>query len=90
MSEIGFRAYIEPCKQMIQDGKTIEDILVYLRKATKSKGDSGVVIMEVLNITPGEAKRLVYTSEAWKDVRERDEKFHEDIFSALENLDKDK
>ena len=90
MPEIEFEHHIDPCKQMLQDGKTVDDILKYLRIETDSKVASMAVLMQVLNITPSEAKVLVHKSEVWEGRRERDEKFHEDVFSALEELNRKK
>lgn len=90
MVMIEFERYIEPCKQMLQEGKTIEEILNYLKNETNSKGASIAVLVNGLNIPVEEAKRLVHFSDAWKYVKERDEKFHEDVFSTLDELDKEK
>ncbi|HLO16829.1 MAG TPA: hypothetical protein VK206_18490 [Anaerolineales bacterium] len=90
MTDIEYQQFITPCKQMLQEGKTIEEILKYLRKETNSKVVSGAVLINGLNISSAETKRLIHFSEAWRDVKERDEKFHKDLFSALEELDKGK
>lgn len=90
MTDIEYKQFITPCKQMLREGKTIDEVLRYLRKETNSKVVSGVVLINGLNIPSAEAKRLVHFSEAWRDMKDRDEKFHEDLFSALEELDKGK
>lgn len=88
MPDIEYEQYVDPCKQMLLDGKSIENILKYLRTETDSKVASMAVVMQVLNITATEAKVLVHKSGVWEDRRERSEKFHEDVFSALEELNK--
>lgn len=86
MSEIKYEHYIDPCKKMLQDGKTVEDVLEYLRAETNSKVASMATIMYVLNITADEAKLLVHNSKTWEVAKERDEKFHEKLFSALDDM----
>ena len=89
MTDTEYEQYIVPCRQMLQDGKTMEDVLNYLRKETNSKGACVAILINGLHIPYSDAKRLVHFSEAWKDMKDRDEKFHEDLFSALEEIDKE-
>jgi len=86
MVEIEFEKYIKPCKQMLRDGKTVEDVLKHLRNETNSKVTSMAVIMDVLDLAPSEAKSLVHKSLVWGDVRERDEKFHKDVITTIEEM----
>jgi hypothetical protein len=88
VSSAELEPYIYHCQVMVKDGKDIEDILRYLRKELESKVSSMFVVMQLLNIPPGEAKKLVHFSRTWNDVKERDENFQEEIFSALEALEK--
>ncbi len=84
MAEIEFEKYIEPCRKMLHDGASMERILKYLREETGSKVASAAVLINGLDIPAREAKQLIHLSEVWRDVKERDEDFHEDIFSALD------
>lgn len=77
---------IEPSKQMIQNGKNIEDVLKYLKTQSNSKIVSIAVITKIINISIGDAKLLVHTSKTWGSVRARDENFHEKIISAIEQI----
>ena len=47
------------------------------------KGRSIVELSRRYVVSLGEAKRAVHFSETWADVRERDEKFHEELEKAL-------
>ena len=77
MSSSEVEPFIEKCKQMFQAGKTVEDVLKYLRTETGSKIISCMAISDLLNISMGDAKLLVHRSDAWNDVKERDEELHE-------------
>ena len=90
MSSNDFQQLTNKCKQMLQNGKNIDDVLEYLRAETHSKGDSGIILMDVLNISSREAKLLVHTSKAWRDVKERDEEIHEKFISEIEKIRKGK
>ena len=87
-SSLEYEPYIDHCQKMLKDGNDIEDILLYLRKELASKTSSIFVVIQLLNIPPVEAKKLVHFSKAWNDVKERDEKFHEEVFSTLEEIEK--
>ena len=86
MSSNEYTPLIDKCKQMLSDGKTIDDVLKYLRVETNSKVTSIMVVVGLLNISAGEAKLLVHRSEAWNEVRERDEKIHETIYAELDKI----
>jgi hypothetical protein len=90
VTDIEYKQYVDPCKQMLQEGKRSDEILKYLRKETNSKVVSAAVLMNGLNLPSAEVKQLIHFSEAWADVKERDKKFHEDLFSRLEEIDKRK
>jgi hypothetical protein len=90
MSSNEIEPLIGSCRQMLQEGKTVEDILKYLRAETGDKVTSGMVVADLLNLSMGQAKLLVHRSEAWDDVRERDEKLHETFISEFEKINKKK
>ncbi len=76
------------CAQMLRGDENIEGVLLFLRRNCKNKIASIEVVARLLNISLGEAKLLVHTSETWLDVRERDEAFHQTVATALEQLAK--
>lgn len=67
------------CKALHSDGKTEEDIVNFLKKEGCSKVESIQIIASIFNINLNAAKKLVHTSRAWEDVRDRDDKFHDDL-----------
>ncbi|QPF93286.1 hypothetical protein [Bradyrhizobium commune] len=74
---------IDRCRAMIVAGNGAGDELIaYLRAEGCHKIESIAVLREVLNVNLGEAKRLVHCSPTWADVRQRDDKFH-DQFSTI-------
>lgn len=87
-SSLEYEPYINHCRKMLENGASIEDILQYLRKEINSKVNSIFVVMQLLNISPNESKNLVHFSNVWSDVKERDEDFHEEVFSVLEDIEK--
>ena len=74
------------CKRMLQEGRDSDSIIWFLREQTGKKTISMAVMARILDISLGEAKLLVHRSQAWADVRERDERFEEDFVAALEQL----
>lgn len=90
MSTNDNQKYIRECKQMLRNGKSVDEVLEYLRAETHSKGESGVILIDVLNISPSEAKLLVHKSKTWRDAKERDEKLHEKFISEIEKMKKAK
>jgi len=71
------------CRKLNDSGADLEDILTYLRNEGCSKIDSIVVLHEVLGISLGDAKGLVHCSSTWRDVREQDDAFHDQLIEAL-------
>jgi ribosomal protein L7/L12 len=71
------------CRALRARGFSDEDLMVFLRAEGCSKIDSIAVLREVLDLKLGEAKAFVHLSEAWGDVRERDDAFHETLHQVL-------
>jgi hypothetical protein len=75
---------VATCKKMLQDDKSLENVVLFLRKRTGRKTVSIAVVARLLNISVGEAKSLLHASKAWSDVRERDEGLEQVVVTALE------
>ncbi len=88
MNEYELDKLVATCKQLLQDDKDLEGVVLFLREQTGKKLVSIVVLKRLLNISMGEAQLVVHTSEAWSDVRERDERFEQIFVTALEQLAK--
>jgi ribosomal protein L7/L12 len=74
---------VDECKQLQEDGKQVEEIILYLRQVTGRKILSMKVMAELLGISIREAKELVHNSNSWADAREGDETFIETIIEAI-------
>jgi len=70
------------CKALRASGSSDEDLMAFLRAEGCSKIDSIVVLREALNLSLAEGKALVHLSRAWRDVRERDDAFHDALIGA--------
>lgn len=67
------------CRKMLRQGANTEAVLLHLRKSGVNKALS-IVALDLLGVAPlNDGKLLVHNSATWADVRERDEKFHEDL-----------
>jgi len=67
----------------------IEELIALLRREGASKIDTILVLKHVRGTQIYEAKNLVDSSPTWADVRERDAAFHEDLFRAAEDLERE-
>jgi hypothetical protein len=74
---------IGECRKLKQDGVDLESVVAYLRDEGCWKIDCIAILREVLGISLGDAKRLVYGSSTWRDVREQDDTFHDELIDAL-------
>ena len=74
---------IDECKRL-QVGP--EDLMSYLRDEGCNKIDTIVILLDVLGVSLGDAKRLVHLSSTWRDVREQDDALHEKIVDALAQM----
>ncbi len=81
-------AFVAECQQQIAAGRTREQIVAFLLEQGCSKLNSIAVIASAFEIGLAEAKKLVHLSEAWSDVRERDDRFHAALESAFTMTEK--
>ena len=63
----------------MDEGASLDAALGELRTSGASIMESIVTVRSVRGCDLKEAKRLVHFSPAWADVREQNEKFHEEI-----------
>jgi ribosomal protein L7/L12 len=61
----------------------LAEAIAFLRGEGFSKVGSIGVLAEHRGVSLSEAKVLVHTSEAWIDVRERDDRFHDELIVAV-------
>jgi hypothetical protein len=62
----------------------IETIVLKLRRAGVSQGETLSMLYSKLNIDYGEARKLVYNAIAWRDQLERNLELLEEFFGSLE------
>ena len=74
---------IGECRKLKQDGVDLESVVAYLRDEGCWKIDCIAILREALGISLGDAKRLVHGSSTWRDVREKDDTFHDELIDAL-------
>ena len=65
--------------QSLQEGATTETILELLRSKGASKIESIRALCDGARMPLADAKRVVHFSSAWADVKERDEKFWDEL-----------
>lgn len=80
MRDIDLKRY----ENMISEGCGTEEVLSRLRRDGHSRIESIKILMTLQDCSLGEAKRVVHTSDVWKDARENAENVQE---SMIENLD---
>jgi hypothetical protein len=73
-------------KAFIEQKKGDEEAIAFLRAQGCSKVESIAVLNLAMGINLGRAKSLVHFSETWKDVRAKDEQFHEDLEKKLKDM----
>ena len=68
----------------LASGKTLDEALVLLRASGASVVECIATIRSVRQCALPEAKQFVHDSPAWADLRERNNKFHEELSSILD------
>ena len=71
------------CESMLSEGKSVEDILAFLRQNGCSRTDSIKVVMTLEGKTLRQAKEIVHFSKTWEDAREDTEAFHNSLADSL-------
>ena len=74
---------LDHARRMLSEGQDLETIISLLRESGCHKNDSIRIIRELIGVSLGEAKDIVHFSNAWKDVKERDEAFHDVLEEAI-------
>lgn len=80
------KKHLEPCRKLLEDGASIDDVLQFLRDAGVDKARS-MVTLNLLSVAElSDAKLVVHYSPVWADVRERDDRFHEQLEQITERI----
>jgi len=75
---------VTTCQQQRAAGKTNEDIVAFLRAQGCSKVESMTIVARAFGLGLNEAKEIVHLSQAWSDVRSRDDRFHQTLEKGLQ------
>ncbi|HET7489285.1 MAG TPA: hypothetical protein VFJ85_15240 [Acidimicrobiales bacterium] len=67
-----------------QAGERWDAILAVLRAEGFSKIDCVKATVDQLRLPLGEAKRIVHDSDAWADIRDSDEAWHDSLATEVE------
>jgi hypothetical protein len=73
---------IAEAKRMLEDGKTLEEIWCELRGGGLDMIDSATVTVQVSDFSRLEARRALYESDAWADMRPVIDQLEDDIIEA--------
>lgn len=71
------------CQKMLDDGCDLEEVLLYIKRKGFSKVESIKFIAELNKLDLNNAKKIIHFSKVWKEVRQRDEKFHDELDEDL-------
>lgn len=77
-------AAIRICNKLKDEGKSEDELLSFLREEGYDKIDCIKALNEVTGMGLKRAKEIVHKSPVWRDVRVRDEKFHEDLIKVAQ------
>ncbi len=77
-----YERYLGDARELLKQGEAVEVVLAFVRKAGASPIDSIKVLMDVTGVPLAEAKHTVHFSEAWRDMRDDHEEFHERVIQA--------
>ena len=69
--------------QSVRDGSAMEVTLARLREVGASKVESIRALVDGTRMSLADAKRTVHFSAVWTDLKERDEKFWDELESGL-------
>ena len=69
-------------RQMLAEGKTLEDVWGHLRAAGYDMFDAKLVTMRVTGLSSYEAKRALFLSDTWRDLRPAIERLEDAIIEA--------
>lgn len=73
----------QPVEEMLRLGKSVDQVLEFLRNEGCSKIDSMWLLEDVAGMTGVDAKKAVHFSPVWAEVRTRDEHFHDALEDEL-------
>ena len=73
------RNLVTDLRSHLARGETLDGAIASLRASGASIFECIVSVRSLRNCELGEAKRLVVDSDAWADVKEMNDKFHEEL-----------
>ena len=76
---------LDASKKMLEDGKDVQAVLTFARQSGCSKTDAMRLLILLRDMSLAEAKQIVHFSEAWKDTKQQDEEFHDQMQSVVED-----
>lgn len=79
----GMARIIAECQELHSQGRSTDEIVSFLHARGCSKVQSITVIATALGIGLTQAKEIIHTSQAWMDIKERDEHFHDSLERAI-------
>ena len=77
---------IQQIEQLIDEGVPQPQVFIEMRKLGLHIIDCMTLAVSLYGMTRTEAKIAIHYSEAWADMRERNEAFHETAFQAATEL----
>ena len=81
------RRITEACKQILENGGNIEDVLLFLKETSNNQIPAIKVISELLRIPISQAKEIVNSSETWSSEREVHDRLMRDVNRAFDELE---
>ena len=81
------RRITEICKQILDSGGNIEDVLLFLKETSNRQTPAIKIISGLLNISISQAKGIVNSSETWSSEREAHERLMRDADRAFDELE---
>jgi hypothetical protein len=76
------QVWIEEAKHRMQEGKTLDAVLAWLRAQGASRVDSIVVLNGAADMRLKEAKHTIHFSAVWADMKEPQERFWDELEAA--------
>ncbi|MEV6646134.1 hypothetical protein [Amycolatopsis sp. NPDC051371] len=78
----GYDRFLAEARTAVAAGVELDTVLIQLRRRGFSQVDSVRAVRALTGAPLAEAKETVHLSPAWGDVRDRNERFHQDLAEA--------
>jgi len=79
---VEFATEIAIARQMLADGRTLEEVWRHLRATGRDMSDSIRVTMAITGLPPHEAKRALYLSVTWADMQPAVDRLQDEMIEA--------